>query len=153
MIYLGEKVHDENDDTAFIISILPNDQPPLTSPPSSPNLTTSTEVIQDTAKVLFMTKQVRSRSTQFFSIFGQFFRSIWRRIRFVLNNSRHLMLFISFLGSCKDDSTKLLQRKRNVVLYSAKTSHCQRERRTRWLAHIEGTHHIRHYQIRKSIAY
>jgi hypothetical protein len=61
MIYLGEKVHDENDDTAFIISILPNDQPPLTSPPSSPNLTTSTEVIQDTAKVLFMTKQVRSR--------------------------------------------------------------------------------------------
>jgi peroxiredoxin len=63
MIYLGEKVHDENDDTAFIISILPNDQPPLTSPPSSPNLTTSTEVIQDTAKVLFMTKQGLVRTT------------------------------------------------------------------------------------------
>lgn len=62
MIYLGEKVHDENDDTALITCILPNDQPPLNSPPSSPNLTTSSEIIQDTAKVLFMTKQVRLKT-------------------------------------------------------------------------------------------
>jgi len=63
MIYLGEKVHDENDDTAFIITILPNDQP-LTSPPTSPNLSSSSEVLQDTSKVLFMTREVWSNIAQ-----------------------------------------------------------------------------------------
>ncbi len=123
MIYLGEKVHDENDDTAFIISILPNDQP-LTSPPTSPNLSSSSEVIQDTSKVLFMTREVRSNivqskwfpnmeSVNLFTQKALFYADPITLVFYVLTN-------IIIPGSYSYDRAKLLQWKRNVVLYFAK---------------------------------